>query len=258
MIDILPSLVSEHRQEVYLLFRRFRGLKKPLLSWPDLTYEFDRFVETDAGKVLRDTDMRALIYGTQEAVVHGESFFMAVRIRVAKWRYLQFHSEDLMSREISVSEYLAQKERLVHPNGEEPSWTLEVDLSPFERGFPKLSEARSIGQGVTFLNRHLSARIFGQEDQGKDRLFEFLRLHQFRGKQLMLNSGIKDLRGLRGALREALEMLESNGADGGWETHGQELRGLGFEPGWGRTTERIRDTMYLLADILEAPSPDTL
>jgi len=258
MIDALSSLLPTYRKEVYLLFRRFRQLKKPLLAWPDLTYELDRFLETEPGKILKDTEMRSFIRATQEAVVHGPSFFLAVRTRVAKWRYVQLHAEDLMCREISVSEYLGQKERLVDPNGREAPWVLEVDLSPFERGFPKLSEARSIGQGVTFLNRHLSARIFGHENGGKDRLFEFLRLHQVRGKQLMLNSSIEDVPGLQRALRQALEMLDENGDNGGWLAHGPELRRLGFEPGWGRTTERIRDTMYLLADILEAPSPDTL
>lgn len=40
--------------------------------------------------------------------------------------------------------------------------------------------ARSIGQGVQFLNRHLSAAMFsggggGESSQGKTQLFEFLR-----------------------------------------------------------------------------------
>jgi hypothetical protein len=32
-----------------------------------------------------------------------------------------------------------------------------VDLSPFERDFPKLSSPEDIGHGVEFLNRHLSS-----------------------------------------------------------------------------------------------------
>jgi len=258
MIDALPSLLAEHRQEVYLLFRRYRSLNTPLLGWSELTYQFDRFCETDEGRSLRDTQMSDLIRATQEAVIHGPSFYLAVRTRVARWRYLQVHSEDLMCREISVSDFLRSKERLVEEDGQEAPWVLEVDLSPFERGFPKLSEARSIGQGVTFLNRHLSARIFSHENDGKEGLLEFLRVHQVRGRQLMLNESIEDLKDLRKALREALGFLERNGDNGGWHAHGPELRRMGFEPGWGRTTDRIRDTMSLLTDVLEAPSPDIL
>jgi sucrose synthase len=258
MIDTLPDLLVEHRQEVYQLFRRFRSLNTPLLSWSDLTYEFDRFCETDEGRAIRETEIASLIRATQEAVIHGPSFFMAVRTRVARWRYILVHSEDLMCREISTAEFLSAKERLVETDGRDPQWLLEVDLSPFERGFPKLTESRSIGQGVTFLNRHLSAKIFSHEDEGKERLLDFLRTHQVRGKQLMLNDGIRDLTELRRGLREALQFLEGNGNNGGWQAHGPELRRMGFEPGWGRTTERLRESMSLLTDILEAPAPDNV
>jgi sucrose synthase len=36
------------------------------------------------------------------------------------------------------------------------------------------------------------------------------------------------------------------------------LQELGFEPGWGNSGERMRDTFRLLSDILEAPSPSAL
>jgi len=258
MIDTLPTLLADHRQEIYLLLRRFRELDKNLLVWSDLTYEFDRFCETEQGAALADSDLGRFFRATQEVVIHGPAFFMAVRTRVAEWHYVLLHGEDLMCREISVSEYLQSKERLVQEDSQETPWALEIDLSPFERGFPKLSETRSIGQGVTFLNRHLSARIFSQGDEGKEGLFDFLRMHQVRGKQLMLNEGITDWTDLRDALREALLLLDGNGDNGGWEAFGPELRRMGFEPGWGRTTDRIRDTMSLLTDLLEAPSPDML
>ncbi len=261
MIDALPNLLTEHRQEIYLLFRRFRSMEKPLLTWSDLTYGFDEFCETDEGKALNDTKVRSFIRATQEAVVHGPSFYLAVRTSVAKWRYVLLHAEDLMCREISVAEFLKSKERLVQKDGQEAPWTLEVDLSSFERGFPKLTEARSIGQGFSFLNRHLSARIFSQGDEGRERLFNFLRMHQFHGQQLMLNEEVENWTGLRDALREAHQHLEDNGDegdDGGWNAHGPELRRMGFEPGWGRTTEQIRESMSLLTDILEARSPDSV
>ncbi len=258
MTGHIQALLTRHRAEAYLLFRRYRALGRSLLSWSDLTYEFDQFCETEAGQALADSALRALIRSTQEAVVHGPSFYLAVRRRVAKWRYLIVHAEEMICREISVAEFLASKERLAGHVIQEGSWTLEVDLGPFERGFPRLSESRSIGQGVRFLNRHLSARVFARSRDGMERLFDFLRVHHVRGRQLMLNGSVGDVQALQVALREARDLLDGNEADQGWDVHGARLRALGFEPGWGRSSERIRETMGLLSDILEAPAPDNL
>jgi len=257
MIDELPDLMIRYRKEIYLLLRRYRALGTDLLGWPDLTYEFERFCETQHGEPLGGTVMSRLIRCTQEAVVHGPVLYFAVRTRVARWRYLLVHAEDMMSREISVSEYLASKERLAGARFPRDRWALEVDLSPFERGFPRLTEARSIGQGVKFLNRHLSARIFSQDGHGRRRLFEFLRMHQVRGQQLMLNDGIPDVPDLREALRGAIRLLDGQEEEV-WARIGPELRKLGFEPGWGRSGARILETMEILSDILEAPSPGNL
>jgi hypothetical protein len=41
-----------------------------------------------------------------------------------------------------------------------PYKVLEIDLGPFNRNFPRMNMAASIGQGVTFLNRHLSSSMF--------------------------------------------------------------------------------------------------
>jgi sucrose synthase len=258
MFDDLPELLTKHRKEIYLLLRRYRALGKNLLGWSDVTYEFERFCETKQGKPLSDTALGRLVRSTQEVVVHGPALFLAVRTRVARWQHLLIHAEDLMSRKITASEYLAAKERLAGARFPQENWVLEVDLSPFEREFPKLSEARSIGQGVKFLNRHLSARIFMQDGEGRKRLLDFLRMHQVRGQQLMINDQISDVEGLRRSLREAMKLLEGQKEEGVWTGHGPELRSLGFEPGWGRSGNRIRETMEILSDILEAPSPGSL
>lgn len=47
------------------------------------------------------------------------------------------------------------------PNAEiNPYSVLEIDMGPFNRNFPRLNMASYIGQGVTFLNRHLSSSMF--------------------------------------------------------------------------------------------------
>jgi len=74
----------------------------------------------------------------------------------------------------------------------------------------------------------------------------------------MLDKGVADVASLRAALREADDLLEGKPDDTPWSALAADLRELGFEPGWGRDAARVRETMQLLLDLLEAPSPDAL
>jgi sucrose synthase len=121
-----------------------------------------------------------------------------------------------------------------------------------------LRETKSIGQGVEFLNRHLSNRLFQDFNNGGQKLFEFLRLHQVQGQQLMLNSTIANLDALAAALEQADELLEGLPPDRLWSQIAPEMAGLGFESGWGKTVGRARETMEFLSDILEAPGPESV
>ena len=113
-------------------------------------------------------------------------------------------------------------------------------MGPFNRDLPRMQMARSIGQGVQFLNRHLSAAMFGGGgggggaggpgaggggrggiaghhhggggSDGKAQLLEFLRSLRHRGAQsLMLNPArIMTLAQLREALLRADKMLDAH------------------------------------------------
>jgi sucrose synthase len=111
---------------------------------------------------------------------------------------------------------------------------------------------------VEFLNRRLSGKLFDQRGRGDQLMLGFLKVHSYRNQQLMLNELIEDRSGLRTALRDARRYLNRQDPESTWDDHSAELRRLGFEPGWGRQTARIVETMGLLLDILEAPSPDAL
>ena len=256
MISTLEDLLYSHRAPTYLFFRRLKALERQFLLWSDLVHEYDRFSDTEVAAPLEDTKLRWIIRHTQEAVVDEPFIALAVRERVGRWHYLQVHTEEMHCRELSVNEFLDIKERLAAgiPPGER--YVLEVDLSPFERGFPKLKDARSIGRGVEFLNRHLSGRLFVEGGRGQKLLFDFLQVHQVRGQQLMLNGTLQDIDDLREALDKAVELLRDHETES--DDLGRALRRLGFEPGWGRTPAQIRETMGLLLDILEAPSPKNL
>ena len=256
MIQKLEELLQTHREPIYLLFRRLKAMDRRFLLWSDLVHDYEQFCQSEGGAALLDTDMSSIMRHTQEAVVDEPFVSLAVRARVGRWQYLQVHTEEMRCRELTVSEYLDIKECLAAGIPQGDRYVLEIDLSPFERGFPKLKDPRNIGRGVEFLNRHLSGRLFMDGGRGQKLLFDFLQVHQVQGQQLMLNGTLRDIEELSEALRKATTLLEAHAEESADLI--RELRRLGFEAGWGRTPERISETMELLLDILEAPSPGNL
>ncbi|MBW2550788.1 MAG: sucrose synthase [Deltaproteobacteria bacterium] len=256
MIKTLEELLHTHREPIYVLFGRLKAMDRQFLLSSDLSHEFEQFCQSEVGAPLLQTEMSSIMQHAQEAVVDEPFINLAVRARVGRWNYVQVHTEEMQCRELTVAEFLDIKERLAAgiPPGER--YVLEIDLTPFERRFPKLKDARNIGRGVVFLNRHLSGRLFVDGGRGHKLLFDFLQVHEVRGQQLMLNGTLQDEDELREALNKALEILGAREDEG--DGLNRELRRLGFEPGWGRTPAQIREMMELLLDILEAPSPRNL
>ncbi len=258
MIETIDELLRERRESLFMLLHRYLGLGRRFLLYSDLWDEFQRFCESREGAPMCDSGLARIIGAAQEAALEAPWFYLAIRPRVARWIYLRFHIDSMEYQEISASEFLAFKERLATDRAFADPWVLEIDLGPFGREFPKLKESRSIGRGVEFLNRRLSSQLFQELGKGDQRLLDFLRVHQARGRQLMLNGLIRDVTQLRRALRRAEDYLSTQPPDADWEQVGHTLHSLGFEPGWGRAAERMRDTLNLLTDILEAPEPGNL
>jgi sucrose synthase len=253
----LQHSIQEHRDALYLLLRRYRDEDKPFLLRSDLVEILDEFCSSEPGSAMRGTPVHRLVHAAQEAFFRDSAMYLDVRWRVAQRGFWQLHCEEMSCRAISVSEFLAAKEQIVEPEFHDLR-SLEFDLMPFERGFPRLREAKSIGQGVEFLNRHLSNRLFQDLNNGGQRLFEFLRLHHVQSQQLMLNSTIADLDALGTALQQAEDFLELQPQDRLWAEIAPEMARLGFENGWGKTVSRARETMGFLSDILEAPGPESV
>ena len=258
MLETLPDYLREHREEVFLLLRHYQGLGRPFLLHSDLWDEFQNFCAEVEDSSICNSAVSQVISVAQEAVIEAPWLYLAVRPSVARWHFLRFHVEAMEQHEVSVSEFLAFKERQVNGRERGSEWTLEVDLGPFNREFPKLQESRSIGRGVEFLNRRLSSELFQRLGRGDRSILDLLSVHQSGGVQLMLNDRITDVAGMRRALRRAEEYLAGQPQDAEWDTVRHSMQTLGFEPGWGRTVERMRDTLHLLSDILEAPDPNNV
>jgi len=258
MIHEIESELLEHRDLLQRLLRRYAGLGRALLLRSDLVETLDEFCDADEGAGLAGRRIHEWLRSAQEAIVQPPLVSFALRQRIGSWRWVQCHVDHVTMRELTASEFLQCKERWIQDGAAPDPHLLEVDLGPFERGFPRMKEARSIGRGVEFMNRFLAGRLFASDGKGPELLFEFLRLHQIQGRPLMLNGSLAGPDELVGALRQAESMLEEHDDPTPWSEVEPALRRLGFEPGWGKDVARVRESMALLLDVLEAASPDTV
>ena len=113
MLELLTGIISQNREQVYLLLRHYLSLQRPFLLRSDLWDEFERFCREHDAQDLSRSAFRKMITKTQEAAIEAPWIYFAVREQVGRWTYVRFHLETLDNKEISVSEFLAFKERLV-------------------------------------------------------------------------------------------------------------------------------------------------
>jgi sucrose synthase len=251
------AYASSHRGAVLNFLHQLKALEQRFLLRSNIQDTFEKICAQEDSGSLCESPIATLVDWCQEAAMDEAWICFALRMRIARWMYIRIHLETLAMETIDVSEFLAFKERLAS-GGPENQWMLEVDLEPFSREFYKLQESGSIGRGVEFLNRRLSSQLFVDLGKGDQRLLDFLRVHRYRNQQLMLNNDVESVSDLRKALRQAETLLRKLDQETPWNEVAHELRSIGFEPGWGDRVARVRESMRLLLDILEAPSPAAL
>ncbi|MGD2062944.1 MAG: sucrose synthase [Nitrospirota bacterium] len=256
----LDAALGTHRDSLYLLFRRLFAPERPFL----LRSEVQDAVATHVAERPEDAvwlntgPLGNWLRRVQEAVVQPPWVCFAVRTRIARWQHVWVHTDDMRAESVTVQDYLRMKEEVIlgpQPYGREP---LEVDTEPFNRGFPRLREPRSIGRGVEFLNRHLASGMFQNRQEAGNLLLRFMSLHRVDGRDLILNRRITDLATLDDRLSAALELVAGKAPDTPWADLALPLQELGFEPGWGGWAGRVQETLELLRELLEAPDAATL
>ncbi|KIY96079.1 sucrose synthase [Monoraphidium neglectum] len=268
-IDVVRMALVTQRNEMCSLVARITeaGSSSPILMPHILVDELSAIAAETNNSGLMTSPLTTLFKTGVEVVVQAPSIAIALRPKPGSWLYVLVHSDNLTADEITTSQYLAFKERLRDGSVDEnPYAVMEIDMGPFNRDLPRMQMSRSIGQGVQFLNRHLSATMFGGQgygggyggggnmppSEGKTQLFEFLRTLKHKGQSLMLNPGkLVTLGQLRDALLRADKALDALDDEVEWSEVSSRLYDLGFERGWGCDVGRVKANMRLLLEILQ-------
>ncbi|KAA0044392.1 hypothetical protein IC582_017481 [Cucumis melo] len=253
----VEDTLSAHRNELVSLLSRYVDQGKGILQPHHLIDELENTIGDDDGKLHLSTGpFGEILKSAQEAIVLPPFVAIAVRPRPGVWEYVRVNIFELSVEQLSVSEYLHFKEELVEGQFNE-NFTLELDFEPFNANFPRPNRSSSIGNGVQFLNRHLSSIMF-RNRESLEPLLDFLRAHRYKGRGIMLNDRIQSISKLQSALSKAEEHLSKLLPSTPYSDFEYVLQGLGFDRGWGDTAERVLETMHLLLDILQAPDPSIL
>ncbi|XP_057963751.1 sucrose synthase 2 [Malania oleifera] len=257
MRERVEDTLTAHRNELVALLSRYVAQGKGILQPHHLIDEFEKiFVDDIAKQRLNDGPFSEILKSAQEAIVLPPFVAIAVRPRPGVWEYVRVNVYELSVEQLSVSEYLRFKEELVDGQTNDP-FVLELDFEPFNASFPRPNRSSSIGNGVQFLNRHLSSIMFRNKDC-LEPLLDFLRAHKHKGHVMMLNDRIQSISRLQSALAKAEDYLSKLPPDTPYSEFEYAFQGMGFERGWGDTAQRASEMIHLLLDILQAPDPSTL
>ncbi|ESQ37888.1 hypothetical protein EUTSA_v10028435mg [Eutrema salsugineum] len=255
--DRVQDTLSANRNELVSLLSRYVDQGKGILQPHNLIDELESIIGDDTTKkCLADGPFGDILKSAMEAIVIPPFVALAVRPRPGVWEYVRVNVYELSVEQLTVSEYLRFKEELVDGPSSDP-FRLELDFEPFNANVPRPSRSSSIGNGVQFLNRHLSSVMFRNKDC-LEPLLDFLRVHRYKGHTLMLNDRIQSISRLQSQLNKAEDYISKLPQETPFSEFEYSLQGMGFEKGWGDTARRVLEMMYLLSDILQAPDPSSL
>ena len=209
-------------------------------------------------KFRRNSSMFNFLKKAQEMFLADETLVMLHRYAIAKYRFYRIRLDGEYMEEISLPDYLDLRDSNVL-NKKMGNYHLHIDFMPFYDFSPSIRDTRTVGSGIRFLNRYMCSNIFSRPDEWNAKLFEFLKLHQHNGRQLLVNGAfIKDLDTFYARLEKMLEWLKHKDPKTPFSSVETRMKKEGFEVGWGNTVERISETFQTLLDLVNEPTDHLL
>lgn len=199
--------------------------------------------------------LRRLFRGCGEIILDADATYAVLRPGVGLKQIVRIHPELDHIEQIDRGQYLEIKDAYTQGHDEASRRGLVLDFSPFFRDFPKVNEPSEMGEGISYLNRHLSAQMYQNASVFRRALLDFLRHRLLDGINILVNDHLASPNDLVEELATARDMLEDYSPDEPYEHFAHELRTHGFEAGWGRSASDIAENLALLSQVVESSEP---
>jgi sucrose synthase len=260
MSELIQAVInSEEKSDLRSFMSELRHQEKRYLLRNDILSAYADYCEKHQkpGDFIQSSNLSKLIYYTQEILQEDGNLCLIIRPKIASQEVYRL-TEDLNAEELTIQELLDIRDRFVnryHPNEGD---ILELDFQPFYDYSPAIRDPKNIGKGVQYLNRYLSSKLFQDPRQWLESLFDFLRLHQYEGSQLLINGQIQSQQQLSDQIKKALAYVSKLDSEEPYEKFRYALQPMGFEPGWGNTAGRVAETLEILDELIDSPDHQTL
>ncbi|CAK7327902.1 unnamed protein product [Dovyalis caffra] len=253
--DSMPDALRQSRYHMKRCFSRFVAPGKRLMKRQHIMDEVDKSIQdkSERKKVLEGL-LGYILSCTQEAAVVPPFVAFAVRPNPGFWEYVRVNAEDLSVDGVSVSEYLQFKEMIFDEKWANDANALEVDFGAMDFSTPHLTLSSSIGNGLNYMSKFMSSKLSGSSYAAKP-LLNYLLALDHQGENLMINQTLDTVSKLQAALIVGEVVVSSFPKHTPYQDFQQSLRDLGFDKGWGDTAERVKETMRMLSESLQAPDP---
>jgi sucrose synthase len=192
---------------------------------------------------------------THEIILEEENTWFVIRPKIASPEVWRLTSDFTKFELMKPPALLDVSDRLV--NRYQPH-ILEIDLHPFYKSSPSIDDPRNIGQGLAFLNRYLCSQLRTDPQYWLELLYLSIYRLQHDGIRLLLNDRIPSGIQLAKQVKLAIKFLSERHPNEPYEKFRLDLQALGFEPGWGNTAARVRETLELLERLIDTAQPAIL
>ncbi|KAK6153232.1 hypothetical protein DH2020_012871 [Rehmannia glutinosa] len=251
----MPDALRQSRYHMKRCFSRFTGMGKRLMKFQHLKDEIDETIDdkVERSKVLEGS-IGDILSSTHEAAVVPPYVGFAIRHNPGVWDYVKVDADSLSVDIITSTDYLKLKEVIFDENWAKDENALEIDFGTFDANIPRLALSSSIGNGVGYISKFMTSMLSGKTESAKP-LMDYLLTLERNGEKLMINETLNTVAKLQAALVIAQLFVAAHPKDTPYQNFEQRLKEWGFEKGWGDNAERVRQTMKIVSEILEAPDP---
>ncbi|ERN41840.1 sucrose synthase [Rubidibacter lacunae KORDI 51-2] len=261
MSELIASVLdSSERVDLREFVDGLRGSdRERYLLRNDIINAFERFCQESGRSPDYGTKsfLGKLIYFTQEIILEPESFYLIIRPVIATQESYRI-AEDYSVEPLTIQQLLDVRDRFVNQFHPEEGSSFAIDFGPFYDYSPVVHDPKNIGKGVDLLNRYLSSKLFQDPHEWQAALFNFLSLHHFQGMKLLVNGRIQNRQQLSEQTKRAIDFVSKLPGERPYEEFRYDFQDLGFEPGWGDTSDRVRESLDMLDALIDSPDPTVL